>query len=72
MWISKNRNWLQVFRTSIDSCFAGPTLFLLVSGTGPAGYFEDWIYGEIILGETISSNSMDTRLVAFSNEHKHS
>ena len=31
-----------VFRTSIDRCFAGPTLFLLVSGTGPPGYFEDW------------------------------
>ena len=29
-----------VFRTSIDRCFAGPTLFLLVSGTGPPGYFE--------------------------------
>ena len=29
------------FRTSIDSCFAGPTLFLPVSGFGPAGYFEN-------------------------------
>ena len=29
------------FRTSKDSCFAGPTLFLPVSGFGPAGYFED-------------------------------
>ena len=28
--------------TSLDSRFAGPMLFLLVLGTGPAGYFEDW------------------------------
>ena len=42
MWISQIKNWLLVFRTSLDSCFAGPVLFLLVLGTGPAGYFEDW------------------------------
>ena len=39
--LKKKQNLLVVFRTSIDSCFAGPTLFLLVSGTGPPGYFED-------------------------------
>ena len=44
MWISQIKNWLLVFRTSLDSCFAGPVLFLLVLGTGPAGYFEDWIH----------------------------
>ena len=43
MGISENYNWLPVFRTSIDSCFAGPTLFLPVSGIGPAGYFEDYL-----------------------------
>ena len=55
MWISKNRNCLQVFRTSIDSCFAGPTLFLLVSGTGPAGYFEDWHVSELIGAHTYNN-----------------
>ena len=39
--LKKKQNLLLVFRTSIDSCFAGPRLFLLVSGTGPPGYFED-------------------------------
>ena len=42
MGISEIQNWLLVSRTSKDSCFAGPMLFLVVSGTGPPGYFEDW------------------------------
>ena len=43
----------QNYRTSIDRCFAGPTLFLLVSGTGPPGYFEDCLsdetFGQVML-----------------------
>ena len=38
--LKTKQNLLLVFRISIDSWVAGPTLFLLVSGTGPPGYFE--------------------------------
>ena len=42
--ISKNQNWLLFFQTSLDSSIAGPMLILLVSGIGPAGYFEEWYW----------------------------